>query len=308
MSSASEVWSRFAPPPPVLTARFDSSVFVAYGSADHVWLVNLCDALRNAGHRLVVAQRTMTDADRTADLDRSLAGLLVWSSAPGDAEWMRRTFDAMTERSTREPFSLVIARFGASALPDFTAPAPVVDFPLNPNGPGGGEALRLLLALAKQRPSPDAETFATQQDASAVSFIAETAAARNNPDRLQALLADGGTWEMSSALGSAIAERLSALGSYNAALQAIGKLTKRFPNAHRPQQLQALVHARRGMPADLSTAQSTLQSLYTRRERDPETVGIYARTFMDNYNATGNAAALRKSRDLYAEAYELAPD
>ena len=262
MSSASEVWSRFAPPPPVLTARFDSSVFVAYGSADHVWLVNLCDALRNAGHRLVVAQRTMTDADRTADLDRSLAGLLVWSSAPGDAEWMRRTFDAMTERSTREPFSLVIARFGASALPDFAAPAPVVDFPLNPNGPGGGEALRLLLALAKQRPSPDAETFATQQDALAVSFIAETAAARNNPDRLQALLAEGGPWETASKMGCAVADRLPP-GSASPMPHCwrSRKLLPRFPDALRPRQMKAFAHARRGKAGDSRAAQSILKSL-----------------------------------------------
>src|SRR5688500_2448010 len=149
MSSASEMWSRFAPPPPVLAERFKWSVFVSYGSTDYVWLVNLWDALRNAGHRLVVGQRTMTDAERAGALDQSLAGLLVWSSAPGDADWMRRNFDAMTQHAARNPFPVVIARLGASALPDFVANAPVVDFPL-PNGPTGGEALRLLLALAEQ--------------------------------------------------------------------------------------------------------------------------------------------------------------
>ena len=93
MSSTSEMWSRFAPPPPVLAERFKWSVFVSYGSTDYVWLVNLWDALRNAGHRLVVGQRTMTDAERAGALDQSLAGLLVWSSAPDwlgqvkQAEW-----------------------------------------------------------------------------------------------------------------------------------------------------------------------------------------------------------------------------
>ena len=308
MPAASEMWSRFAPQPPALTGAFDSSVFVAYGSVNHVWLVNLCDALRNAGHRLTVGQRTKSDAERTDALNRSLAGLLVWSPEAGDTAWMRRVFDAMSERAARGRFPLVIARFDASPLPDFAAKAAVVDFPLHPNGPGGGEALRLLLALAEQPLSAEAQTFATQLDASAAEFIAQTRDARNSANRLQALLADGGTWETSSALGSAVVERLTGLREYDAALQMTDKLRKQFPNAHRPQHLQALAYARRGMPNDLTTAQSVLGELYTRGERDPETVGIYARTFMDNYHATGNAAALRRSRDLYAEAYELAPD
>jgi patatin-related protein len=203
---------------------------------------------------------------------------------------------------------LVIARCDSSALPDFAAKASVVDFPLYPNGPGGGEALRLLLALAEQPVSADAQAFAAQLDASAADFIAQTRAVRNSANRLQALLADGGPWGTSSALGSAVADRLIGLREYDAALRGTEKLRKQFPNAHRPQHLQALALARRGMPTDLTSAQSVLESLYMRGERDPETVGIYARTFMDNYHATGNAAALRKSRDLYAEAYELAPD
>lgn len=41
--------------------------------------------------------------------------------------------------------------------------------------------------------------------------------------------------------------------------------------------------------------------------RDPETLGIYARTWMDRYKATGDRRFLRKSRNLYQLAFEHTP-
>ena len=42
-------------------------------------------------------------------------------------------------------------------------------------------------------------------------------------------------------------------------------------------------------------------------EQDPETLGIYARTWMDRYAESGEELHLRRSRDLYARAFENAP-
>ena len=50
-----------------------------------------------------------------------------------------------------------------------------------------------------------------------------------------------------------------------------------------------------------------LGELYELGERDPETMGIYARTWMDSSLATGNLLHLRRSRDLYAEAFNASP-
>ncbi len=50
-----------------------------------------------------------------------------------------------------------------------------------------------------------------------------------------------------------------------------------------------------------------LGELYELGERDPETVGIYARTWMDAYEATGDRLMLRRSRDLYAEGFRQTP-
>jgi hypothetical protein len=55
-------------------------------------------------------------------------------------------------------------------------------------------------------------------------------------------------------------------------------------------------------------AQETLGELYQQGERDPETLGIYARTWMDRYAKSGDLNDLRQSRDLYVEAFDGAQD
>jgi hypothetical protein len=72
--------------------------------------------------------------------------------------------------------------------------------------------------------------------------------------------------------------------------------------------LHALALARRGAGKDLSLAQEILGELYDRGERDPETLGIYGRTWMDRYEKSGDQNDLMQSRDLYVEAFGRAPD
>jgi tetratricopeptide (TPR) repeat protein len=92
-------------------------------------------------------------------------------------------------------------------------------------------------------------------------------------------------------------------------LEITDALIKQFPKAVRPQQLRALALARRGRSEDdLSQAQDILAFLYEKGERDPETLGIFARTWMDRFDKTGNIEFLRISRNYYAEAFESACD
>lgn len=59
----------------------------------------------------------------------------------------------------------------------------------------------------------------------------------------------------------------------------------------------------------ISGRRSEFWALFTKLgERDPETLGIYARTWMDRYNKWGERSDLEQSRDLYAEAFERATD
>src|SRR5215472_5178329 len=78
-----------------------------------------------------------------------------------------------------------------------------------------------------------------------------------------------------------------------------------FPRAVRPRQLEASALARSGK---WQQAQLILTQLYEEKERDPETVGLLARTWMDRYGAEKNPLFLNKARDLYAEAFDTSPD
>ena len=86
------------------------------------------------------------------------------------------------------------------------------------------------------------------------------------------------------------------------------RVEERFPQAIRPKQVRALALARRGQSSDLAIAQELLGELYERGERDPETLGIYARTWMDRYATSGDVNDLKESRDLYVEAFDRAQD
>ena len=115
-------------------------------------------------------------------------------------------------------------------------------------------------------------------------------------------------WRISAALGCKAAEGLTKLGRNDEAIAMLSQVEAQFPRAIRPQQLRALALARRAVRTknveDLDIAQEILGELYSAGERDPETLGIYARTWMDRHNLDGNELSLRRSRDLYAEAFE----
>jgi tetratricopeptide (TPR) repeat protein len=103
------------------------------------------------------------------------------------------------------------------------------------------------------------------------------------------------------------AQGLSDLGRNEEALRVLERLEAAAPAAIRPKQLHALALARRAQPGDLDTAQAILGTLYAQGARDPETLGIYGRTWMDRYAASGDRRDLAQSRDLYSEAFDRAP-
>jgi predicted Zn-dependent protease len=110
-------------------------------------------------------------------------------------------------------------------------------------------------------------------------------------------------WSNSPMLGCAVADALVALKRNDKAIELSSNLCKAFPKTLRPRQLQGLAFARKG---DWRKAQAILGELYSAGEIDPETLGIYARTWMDRYNLTKDRRYLLKSRDLYRQAFETA--
>ncbi|HLM03493.1 MAG TPA: TRAFs-binding domain-containing protein, partial [Pyrinomonadaceae bacterium] len=180
---------------------------------------------------------------------------------------------------------------------------------------------KLLYALVGETPSEEAVVFATQQDEIAQADFAKIQAAINigQADRLQKLFRQGGlSWQTSPALGCKAAEGLTRLDRNEDAIEMLKELEARFPRAIRPKQLRALALARRAASQpditdeereeNLNEAREILATLYQSGERDPETVGILARTWFDKYKKSGNINHLRSSRRLYAEAFDSAQD
>lgn len=159
--------------------------------------------------------------------------------------------------------------------------------------------------------SEEGAYFAEQQDELAKDVAAKIGAAIRNKDagRLVSLFKDGGSpWLTSSALGCKAAEGLTKLEHYDEAIQMLLQLEERFSRAIRPKQLRALALARRAASGDLAAAQEILGELYEKGEREPETLGIYGRTWMDRYEQSGDVSDLKQSRTYYVEAFKGAQD
>jgi hypothetical protein len=310
-------WTKFAPKPRELTHDDQWNIFLSYRSVSRTWVLNLYDVLRELGHEVFLDQCVLKAGDElTRRLEEALrtsqAGILIWSKATRDSEWVRREYQVMERQATKKKgFQFVPVKLDDSSLPEFADNRIFLDFATYPDGPNGGELLRLLHAVVGKPLSKEAAHFANEQDEAALVAAARIGAAIKNkyPERLVQLFEeDGLPWQTSAALGCKAAEGLTKLDRNDEAMQMLGKLEQRFPKAIRPQQLHALALARRGHDHDLMQAQEILGELYQRGERDPETLGIYARTWMDRYTQSGDVNDLKQSRDLYVEAFDSAQD
>lgn len=313
----SEQWLRLAPKPRPLGTGEKWNVFLSYRSVNRTWVLNLYDVLHQQGFEVFLDQVVLTGGDQLIrvleqGLEQSQAGVLVWSSATAESEWVRREYETLERQANdRSTFCFVPVRMDNSKLPVFARNRVFLDFSSYPDGPNGGELLRLLHSITGKPLSPEAAHFAAQQDAIAKQQADEIGAAIRNkdPELLLELFDTGGlAWETSSALGCKAAEGMIKLGRNDDAVKMLESLETRFPRAIRPRQLRALALARRGQDADLRKAQRILGALYEAGERDPETLGIYARTWMDRYTNSADRSDLEQSRDLYAEAFEKATD
>lgn len=326
--SSFQKWVEFAPKPRPLSGNNKYHVFLSYRSVNRSWVINLYDVLREQKFEVFLDQYLLPPGSQLASglsegLDESQGGVLIWSKATADSVWVKAEYDRMLNLSITKPgFQFVTIKLDSSGMPGFLSARTYLDFSSYPDGPNGGELLRLLYALVGETPSDEAVRFANDQDeASMVDFARIEAAIKNGrAERLKELFNQGGLpWQTSSALGCKAAEGLTRLNRNDDAIEMLEEIEKRFPRAIRPKQLHALALARRASDKKLDiseqereknfeTAQEILATLYEEGERDPETVGILARTWMDRYNKTKNIIYLRNSRRLYAEAFETAQD
>ncbi|TMI65068.1 MAG: DUF4071 domain-containing protein [Bacteroidetes bacterium] len=310
-------WLQHAPQPMPLKPNQQWNVFLSYRSVNRGWVLNLYDVLTEMGFKVFLDQYVLKPGDSLArtletGLENSQAGILIWSNAARDSEWVRNEYDVLITKATNDKnFFLVPVKIEKAPLPTFASTKLFIDFSDYPDGPNGGDLLRLVYGITGKALNDAAVHFAWEQDeAAGIENAKISAAIRNNrPEKLKQLFEGGGLpWKTTASLACKTADGLIKLGNKDEAIEMLEKVEKKFPKSIRPKQLKALALARRGKENDLDEAQDILGELYELNHLDPETTGIYGRTWMDRYNKSGELADLRQSRKLYAEGFEKAPD
>jgi TIR domain len=307
-------WLRLAPQPRPRAAGDQWDVFLSYRSVSRPWVIALYDVLRQREYQTFLDQYALSAADRLeASLERhmqqSASGVLIWSSRSEDSEWCEKERTALAQLESAKPgFKYVVVKLDDADLPLLVKQKIWIDFSGSRDGPNGSNLLRLLYGLQGKPLPPEAVTLASQVDQETTIALARIAAAKEagDPGALVDLAASESlAWQSSAQLGSKVAEALIGMKKKeDEALGVLAKLLKDFPKSIRPKQLEALAYARKG---DWRRAQMLLGELYFLGARDPETVGIYARTWRDRFAESRDPLHLRKARDLYAEAFKGAP-
>ena len=310
-------WCQLSPEPRTLNPPDQWHVFISYRSVDRPWAMNLFDVLTQHGYTAYIDQCALTPGSNLRTrlqeaLGKSQSGVLIWSDATRDSEWVTKEWNTLDDLASTKPgFNFVPVVLDKSELPLFVRQRVYLDFSSYPDGPNGSDLMRLLHGIAGKPLSREAVDFALKVDDAARQAAEDVGAAifNKDPDQLQELFKAGGlAWQISSALACKAAEGLIKLKRNDEAIAMLQEIENQFPRAIRPLQLHALALARRGQGDDLRQAQRILGRLYQDGQRDPETLGIYARTWMDRYNKSKDPADLQQSRDMYAEAFRRAPD
>jgi len=312
-----------APDPRPLRDGQDFTVFLSYRSVDRKWVISLYDALTMAGHKVFLDQKELVAGGKLRRaledaLTASAGGVLIWSRATGDSDWVRDEYDAMQDRvKDRDGFCFVPVKLDDAPLPTFARSQLFVDFGAYPDGPNGGELLHLLHGLVGQPLSDEAMRFAEELTDAAEEAEAQVTAAINTGDidYLDELFdEDGLAWVVSPHLKARVIEGYALLDEPERAIEKAAALVEAFPRAIRPKQMHAHLLTRSGTPEGLKTARRILAGLHAKGERDPETLGLYAKSEFEAHRASGDDPAtrkegmLRKSRDLYKEGFDLSGD
>ncbi len=312
-------WKPFLPAPGPLQAGKKWHTFLSYRSVNRGWVLNLYDVLTQLGFKVFLDQYVLKPSDTLVQvlqngLADSQTGILIWSNATKDSDWVANEYNSLITTATNDrSFRFIPVKIERVALPLFANTKIFLDFTDYPDGPGGGELLRLVYAIVGTPLNDQAVHFAWEQDeASGIASAKVSAAIRNGfKDRLLQLFEESGLpWRTTSILGCKTAEGLITMGNNDEAIEMLKKVQVLFPEAIRPKQLMALALARRGKKEtnDLVEAQNILGELYASNHLDPETLGLYGRTMMDRYKETKKESDLRQSRNYYAEGFEKAPD
>jgi tetratricopeptide (TPR) repeat protein len=307
------VFETLAPRGPIKGADDLWDVFLSYRSVNRPWVLRLYDQLRHLGYEVFMDQFVLTtsgglNAQLEQHLERSATAVLIWSSRSEESKWCEDEYNSLRTLEKSKPgFRYVVVRVDQVELPLMAQMKLWIDFSGQPDGPTGTGLLRLLNGLQGKPLSDEAVRVAAAYDEAFARALARLSAARKNgdPDTLLELArSDAPEWTTTATLPCKVAESLIALKRPADALPLLEAMITRFPRSVRPQQLKGLALARMGQ---WRAAQQVLGELHELGERDPETLGILARTWRDRFAESKDPLHLRKARNLYAEAFESTP-
>jgi Flp pilus assembly protein TadD len=309
-----ENWTDYAPPPPPLSQGKSWHVFLSYRSISRRWVLALYDILVGLGYKVFLDQYVLTAAAQLSvslgeALDASQSAVLIWSGNFEDSRWCLAEAAKLEQMANAGGgFCYVVGRIDKSEIKGLPAGRLWVDFSQQPEGPGGSGLLQLLYGLQAMPLPPPAVKLAAKVDEEMKDALAEVKACRSVGDA-EGIITLASTknmaWTSSPMLLCEAADGLIAMKKLPEAHQVLDRAEAMFSKALRPKQLRGLALARGG---ETDKAQRLLGKLYAAGEIDPETLGIWARTWMDRYNQTNERMFLLKSRDLYRQAFEAVPN
>lgn len=123
-----------APDPRPLEEGQKFTVFLSYRSVNRKWVISLYDALVRSGHKVFLDQKELVSGGklrRTLEgaFSASAGGILIWSRAAADSEWVRDEYDAMQDRvKDDDGFCFVPVKVDNAQLPTFARAQLFVDF------------------------------------------------------------------------------------------------------------------------------------------------------------------------------------
>src|SRR6185369_3459507 len=171
-------------------------------------------------------------------LNKSQAAILIWSTSTRDSDWVRKEYNALETKATEDKeFFFVPIKIDSSELPLFARNRFYLDFSGYPDGPNGGDLIRLLHGIVGKPLSPDAVRFAEEQNAATKQSVIEIKAAikNGNVDKLVQLSKEQTLpWKTSAAIGCSVAEGLIKLKANDEAITLLDRLTTEFSKAIRP--------------------------------------------------------------------------
>lgn len=307
-------WLRLAPQPRPLTPGLKWDVFLSYRSVNRTWALALYDALREVGFSVFLDQFVLPAGVEIEDflrnnLEASASGVVVWSGDAATSAFVKGELRVMRQLAQdRAGFHYVLAKLDPAKLPFLEQGDLYVDFASYPEGPRGGELLKLMFGLTGQALTDQAarEIHLINEEATRLVRRISAARASGSLNVLEQIVAEPPEALYTTSLPySVLVEALIGLGAAELALEVAQRARRTFSQAIRLQQLEALTLRRLGRSDDALLISS---DLYEQGHRDPETLGILGAAWAQRYKKEKKRAQLERAQSYYADAFRLAPD